>query len=382
MKKLVFVVCAMALFVMAACQQKGKQEDDENDSVSSHSFAVKVVPKYAEGYKVTYKGNICLLDIQDPQREEGRTFHFALVLRGKKADKIPSGYTRIEVPVKKVVCMTSLQLSNFIKLDALQFVTGMTSARHLFNADVKKRIAEGKIHKIGMEGNFDSEVVIAINPDVILISPFKRGGYDAMKDIDIPLIPHLGYKEMTPLGQAEWIKFVGLLIGKEDEANKQFEAIEKRYNDLKALTQNIKKRPVVFSGEQRGGNWYAVGGKSFLAQLFEDAGADYFMKDDQRSGGVTLDFEKVYSQAANADYWRIVNSFEGDFSYDALKAEDARYADFKAYKHKGVVYCNMDKKPFYESMPIEPEVVLADLIKAFHPELLPDYKPVFYELLK
>ena len=165
---------------MAACQQKGKQGDDENDSVSSHSFAVKVVPKYAEGYKVTYKGNICLLDIQDPQREEGRTFHFALVLRGKKADKIPSGYTRIEVPVKKVVCMTSLQLSNFIKLDALQFVTGMTSARHLFNADVKKRIAEGKIHKIGMEGNFDSEVVIAINPDVILISPFKRGGYDAM----------------------------------------------------------------------------------------------------------------------------------------------------------------------------------------------------------
>ena len=116
--------------------------------------------------------------------------------------------------------------------------------------------------------------------------------------------------------------------------------------------------------------------------MFEDAGADYFMKDDQRSGGVTLDFEKVYSQAAGADYWRIVNSFEGDFTYNTLKAEDSRYADFKAFKNKGVVYCNMDKKPFYESMPTEPEIVLADLIKAFHPELLPDYKPVFYELLK
>jgi len=382
MKKVVFVACSMLLFALAACQQKGKQGDGENDSESSHSFAVKVVPKYAEGFSVTYKGNICLLDIQDPQREEGRSFHFALVPRGKKVHNIPADYTRIEIPVKKVICMTSLQLSNFIKLNALQYVAGITSARHLFNENVRKLIAEGKIHKIGMEGNFDSEVVMAINPSVILISPFKRGGYDAMKDIDVPLIPHLGYKEMTPLGQAEWIKLAGLLTGKEDEANKRFEVIEKRYNELKALTANIKKRPVVFSGEQRGGNWYAVGGKSFLAQLFEDAGADYFMKDDQRSGGVTLDFEKVYSQAAGADYWRIVNSFEGDFTYNTLKAEDSRYADFKAFKNKGVVYCNMDKKPFYESMPTEPEIVLADLIKAFHPELLPDYKPVFYELLK
>lgn len=54
----------------------------------------------------------------------------------------------------------------------------------------------------------------------------------------------------------------------------------------------MKKRPVVFSGEIRGGNWYAVGGKSFLAELFRDAGADYFLKDDPRSGGVTLDLKQ------------------------------------------------------------------------------------------
>lgn len=187
---------------------------------------------------------------------------------------------------------------------------------------------------------------------------------------------------MTPLGQAEWIKFVGLLLEKEDKANEQFAAIKKRYNELKELTGQVVKRPVVFSGELRGGNWYAVGGRSFLAQLFKDAGADYFLKDDERSGGVTLDFETVYSQAAGADYWRIVNSYQGEFSYNVLKEEDARYADFKAYKEKGVVYCNMREKPFYESMPTEPEVVLADLIKVFHPQLLPEHQPGYYELLK
>lgn len=86
-------------------------------------------------------------------------------------------------------------------------------------------------------------------------------------------------------------KFIGMFIGQEVEANEKFAAIEKRYNELKELAANVKKRPVVFSGEIRGGNWYAVGGKSFLAELFRDAGADYFLKDDPRSGGVTLDLK-------------------------------------------------------------------------------------------
>ena len=176
----------------------------------------------------------------------------------------------------------------------------------------------------------------------------------------IPLIPHLGYKETTPLGQAEWIKFIGLLLGVEKEGNERFAAIEKRYNELKELTADgkVKKRPIVFSGELRGGNWY------------------------ERSGGVTLDFETVYNQADDADYWRIVNSFPGTFSYEALKEQDPRYADFRAFREKGIIYCNMKNTPFYESMPTEPEIVLADLLHIFHPDLLPDHEPVYYSRLK
>jgi len=280
--------------------------------------------------------------------------------------------------------MTSLQLSNFIKLDLQDKVVGITSTRHLFNSKMNEQLKDGTTAKIGIEGNFDNEVIMAMNPDLILISPFKRGGYETLKDVGIPLIPHLGYKELTPLGQVEWIKFIGLLLGEEQKANDQFSIIETKYNDLKALAGNrsIKKRPVVFSGEFRGGNWYAVGGQSFLATLFKDAGADYFLKDDTRSGGVTLDFETVYNQADHADYWRIVNSFPGTFSYEALKELDPRYADFRAFQDKGVIYCNMRKKPFYESMPTEPEVILADLLHIFHPDILPDHQPAYYELLK
>ena len=326
--------------------------------------------------------HVRLVDLRDPQNESSNTFHYALVPRGTRPEVIPSDYTVIETPVRSVICMTSLQLSNFIKLEACDKVVGITSTRHLFNKEMNERLKSGKTAKIGIEGNFDNEVIMSVNPDVIFISPFKRGGYDTMREIGIPLVPHLGYKEMTPLGQAEWIKFIGLFIGQEEEANEKFAAIEKHYKDLKQLAADVKKRPVVFSGEIRGGNWYAVGGKSFLAELFRDAGADYFLKDDPRSGGVTLDFETVYSQAESADYWRIVNSYDGTFSYDALKSLDPRYADFRAFRDKGVIYCNMREQPFYESMPMEPEIVLEDLIHAFHPDLLPDYQPKYYARLQ
>ena len=342
-----------------------------------------IAPRYAEGFRVSYTDAGCLVDVQDPLREAGESFHYLLVPRGTDLYHVPEGYTALEVPVRRVVCMTSLQLSNFICLDELDRVAGITSTRHLFNPEMKQRLADGRTQKIGIEGNFDNEVILALDPDVILISPFKRGGYEALRGVDIPLIPHLGYQEQTPLGQVEWIKFIGLLTGEEEKANRVFDAIESRYNALKALTADVAERPVVLSGELHGGNWYVGGGRSFLAQIFRDAGGEYFLPEDSNSGGLNLDFETVYSQTANARYWRIVNSYNGTFSYDALKAEDARYADLNAFKEKGVIYCNMREKPFYENMPVQPDIVLSDLIHIFHPELLPaDYRPVYYELLK
>ena len=383
MKKLTFIICAVLALGMDSCHGSRKASDSIGGT-GNDTVPALVSTDYAMGFSLTYTDGICLLDIQDPQREESQSFHYALVRKGAKMpeniDK--EVYTRLEIPVSSVICMTSLQLSNFIKLGAFDAVKGITSTRHLFNEEMNRRLEDGRTHKIGIEGNFDNEVIMGINPDLILISPFKRGGYDALKSTGITLVPHLGYKETTPLGQAEWIKFVGLLLGQEEKANEIFAGIESRYLELARLASAVEHRPVVFSGELQGGNWYAVGGESFLARIFKDAGGDYFMKDDTHSGGVTKDFEQVYSQAANADYWRIVNSYQGTFSYEALAKDDTRYTDFKAFKEHGIIYCNMSLKPFYESMPMEPELVLSDFIKVFHPELLPDYEPHYYELLK
>lgn len=350
-------------------------------SVTKHTKSLMEIT-YAKGFQVSDFDHYRLIDIHDPSGESDIIYKYALVERGTSPQGIPADYAIIETPVQRVICMTTLQLSNFIKLEALDRVVGVTSTRFLSNQQMNEQLNDGRTSKIGIEGEFDSEIVIALDPDVILVSPFKRGGYDVIRNLDIPLISFLGYKELTPLGQAEWIKFTGMLLGLEEQAEQLFEQIEKRYNDLLALTQNITNKPTVLSGELHSGNWYVVGGNSYLARLFRDAGANYFMKNNSESGGFYVDYETVYAQGANADYWRMVNSYNGTFSYEALKQTDARYTDFKAYKEKKLIYCNLREKPFYENTPVEPEVVLADLIKVFHPELLPEHTPVYYELLK
>jgi len=383
--KFYYCVILSVLTICISCSPNGKKSSaNHSESAAIADSSTWIQPTYAKGFTVKYLENgVRLLDIQDPQDENELTYHYALVPKEHQPSDIPSEYTPIPVPIDRTICMTLLQLSNFIALDAYDYITGITSTKNLYNEQLLSRVEDGRIVKIGQEGNFDAEIIMAANPDMIFISPFKRGGYEVIKETGITLVPHLGYKELEPLAQAEWVKFIAMFIGKEKEANQLFSDIVSRYNDLKNKASQLENRPTVFSGEMHGGNWYAVGGKSFLAQMFADAGADYILKDDPNSGGVNIDFEKMYNLAANADYWRILNSYPGDFSYEALKASEPRNADFKAFKEKQIIYCNMRQSPYYERSPMEPDVVLQDFVFIFHPELLPeDYKPSFYEILK
>ena len=370
MKKLM-ALCMLSLLLTSSCRERAKAVSVDTASADSLSC-----PRYATGYQVKAEDGVRLVDV-------GRDYHFALV--STEDTDVPDGYTKVCVPIKNTICMTSLQLSNFTILGAHDVVKGLTGTKNLFNEDILQRVNDGRIVKIGMEGNFDTEMVLAANPQVIFISPSKRGGYDAIRETGITLVPHLGYQELDPLGQAEWIKFVGMFIGKEKEANEVFAGIESRYNELKAKCQKLTangQKPTVLSGEMHYGNWHAVGGKNYLAQIFRDAGADYVINDDETSGE-DLEFEKMYSLAANADYWRILNSYPGEFSYDALKASEPRNELFKAYKERKVIYCNMKQTPYYEIAPVEPDLLLKDFVAIFHPELVePDYEPTFYKLLK
>ena len=383
-----------ALFC-ACSSRNGQSAAAAGDDVATDSLQ-EIVFKYATGVSVRDSADVRLVSInpnahhktpEGGKKDRGTEYRFALVRSDET--QVPEGYTKIRVPIDRAIVMTALQLSNFTALDAHDVVRGITGTKNLFNKDILARVKDGRIVKIGMEGNFDTELVLAANPQVIFISPSKRGGYDAIREMGITLVPHLGYQELAPLGQAEWVKFLGMFIGKEREATEVFAGIESRYNELKEKAQAPSDSPrgegglpTVFSGEMHYGTWHAVGGRNYLAQIFRDAGARYVI-DDEETSGENLEFEKMYAQAANADYWRILNSYPGEFSYEALKASEPRNELFKAFKERKIIYCNMKQTPYYEIAPVEPDVLLKDFVAIFHPELVEkDYEPKFYKLLE
>lgn len=377
-KIMILLVCTL---LICSCRQTshsaGAAQGNTLDTAT-------VVLKYAKGFSVEHRDGYRLVTIADPQKENAKEYRFALVPRGEKPQGIPEDCSVLETPVRGVVCMTTLQLSGFIKLEALDHIVGINSSRRLENKEMAKRIEEGKTVKIGKEGNFDEELIIASNPDVIMISLSKRGGYEKMEEVGLPLVPYLGYQETDPLAQAEWIKFIGMLIGESQKANDLFESISKRYEEAKKLAEEVNgdsRRPQILYGLMHGTNWYAMGGDSYFAHLFRDAGLDYFLKDDDRSGGVNIDFEKVYAQAQQCDFWIIQNKNREKMTYERMKAQDARYADFRAWKDRRVICSETFYTPVNELAPMEPDVVLKDIIKAIHPEVLKNYMPKYYGLI-
>lgn len=334
---------------------------------------------YAKGFEILEEGDHKTLKIYDIGDESLHYELFKLVPAEnastvKMSDVIP-------VPCKRIICLSSTQLCYFFELDAIDPIVATNSSRHLFHHVMNKRIKEGTVKQVGKEGNFDTELIASLNPDVIFVSPFKSGGFDALKSLGFPLVPMGAYEEETPLARAEWIKLMAAFVGKEKMADSLFQQIAARYDALKQLTAQVKTRPTIFSGKMRSGSWYVPGGNSFYAQYFKDAGADYVIKDDKRAA-YPLDFETMYHKAAQCDYWRLLLPEDIGYNRESLIGEDARYGDFDAYKSGKVIMCNINEKPYYEQNAMKPDVILSDYIHFFHPELLPGYEPKFYELLK
>ena len=344
----------------------------EQDSILAHAdeFPDTVSFFYARGLCVRYEQDGIHVSIKNPDPSA----------HGSRTEEI-----LITKPSNRFICTTALQLGNFEVLGLENRIVGMNSLRNLFSPRMKEQMQDGHTVQIGKEGNFDLETVIAAQPDYIFVSASKHGGFEALKECGIPLISHHGYKETNPLGQAEWIKLIGLLTGETRRANAVFADIERKYLALKdevSKLDSTQQRPSIISGRQIRDGWYIVGGRSYMAQIFHDAGAQYIMCDNEDSGGTTLDFEAVYAQSIHADFWQIDGAFDGDFTLEQLAHEDERYTTLDAYRRGHVLFCNFSQTPYRELAGVQPHLVLADFVKAMHPELLPHYTPQYYKLLK
>lgn len=350
-------------------------------------FPEKTTLTHTDGFSVEYFNNYKLVTVKTPYPGAGESMQYVLVQCGTPA---PEGFLDeqiIEVPVQTVVTMSTSYLPFLDELGLLDRLVGLDDATYVSNPTVLKMAEEGKLTMIGYGAGVNVEQALELSPDLILTYGSGALDYDAhpvLIEAGLKTVVNAEWLDVSPLGRAEWGKFIAIFFNKEADAEALFAQTVEQYNEYAALATGVTEKPTVFTGSDYQGTWSMPGGNSFAAAFLKDAGADYLWADDTSTGSLPLAFEAVFEKAQSAEYWVNVGYF---FTLNDLLAADARYADFAVYQ-SGNIWNNdaitsaTGGNDYYESAVAHPELVLADLIKIFHPELLPDYELVYYRQLK
>jgi iron complex transport system substrate-binding protein len=364
-------------FLFVSCKGKQDKPAQGSNPVSSTDSIY-----YAQGFTIEAHSDYSLVKVKNPWDETKTLQTYVLVSKSKPLPKpLPAGIL-IRTPLEKTVVFSSVICGILNELNVLNSLVGVTDPQYIDIPFVKENLSKGIIQDIGQETNPDIERLMLVEPEVIFTNPVNEASVGALNKLNVPVVLCVEYMETHPLGQTEWIRFIGRLFEKKEQADSLFFETVRIYNELKELTATVNDRPTVFTELKYGDFWYMPGGKSYMANLFDAAGADYILKDDLNTGSVPLSFETVLDKAEHADFWLFKYYQPQEMTYKQLADKYTNYTLFDVFKKQNIYVCNTSKVTYYQELPLHPDRVLKDMIHLFHPELLPDYRPRYYARMK
>ncbi len=372
-----FFILFTLLFILSSCvEYKG----DENPQSYSN---------YANKFEILHFKGFDLIKVKNPwQKAKEVEFSYCLA---ESPNNIPDSLSHlafIKVPVENAIVFSTTHIGYLKALSKKYIVKGASGAGYIFDSTLHSQVESGTISEVGYPPAINFEKILDTKPDLVFLYGIESSIGNISKRIEaagIPTIIIADYLEQHPLGKAEWIKVFASLTGTKKLADSIFHQVETNYNHLcKLVRTNATRKPGVMLGLPWKDTWYMAGGKSFTAKLLADAGAIYLWAEDNSVDYMPLSVESVMSKALHSDFWLNPGSSR---SLDDIIGRDSRYAVFKPYK-KGNIYNNdsqlsqNESNNFWEEGVVQPDLVLMDLIKIFHPELLNEHDFVYYRKLE
>lgn len=349
----------------------------------------KVELKYATGFSINNYDNYKVLEIKNSWPKADKTFTY-LVLT--KQQETVSTFNKdkydgiITTPVEKIVVTSTTHIPALELLGVEQTLVGFPGTDYISSEKIRVRIDNNQVRELGKNEGINTEVLLELQPNLVV--GFGVDGvnktFETIQKSGIPVVYNGDWVEASALARAEWIKFFGVLFNKEQEADSIFNTIENNYLEAKKLASQVTQQPTVLSGALHKDIWYLPNGTSPEAQFLKDANANYLWRETMANGSLSLSFETVFDKAKDADLW-ISPSYYG--SLKALEKANDHYTQFDAFKNKNVYsFVNTTGKTggvlYYELGTARPDLVLKDLIKICHPDLLKEYQFTFFNLLK
>ncbi|MEP2937300.1 MAG: ABC transporter substrate-binding protein [Gilvibacter sp.] len=376
MQKLVYLLLTAVLLV--AC----KEQTAVDTTVATAQS--KTVVTHAQGLKIEHFIGYSVIEVSTPWPDAKKPFRYALINDTTIVDR--SNFDAvIQVPIKTVVATSTTHIPSLEMLGAEDRLVGFPFTNYVSSTKTRALIDAGSIKELGGSQEINTEVLLALAPELVIgygvdgtnknLSLIEKAG--------IPVIYNGDWMEQSPLGKAEWIKFFGALLGKQKEADQLFDQIESDYNQVKEIASRAKTKPTVISGAMYKDVWYLPQGSSWAAAFIHDANGDYLYKDTTGSGSLSLSLETVLTKAQNAEYWIGPGQFK---SLEQMTDANAAYAGINAFANKKVFSFTKNVGPtggviYYELAPNRPDLVLKDIVKMLHPDLLPEYQLHFFSPL-
>lgn len=416
-----------------------KAADKEGASETSDEKASETIGDNA-GYQYVE------VNIANPWKAGTLLHRYILIPKGEEGDKTVTrlalqrtsgmGCTTdtVRTPVERSAVFIAPHCKLMYELGCQQAIRGVCDLNYINIPDVRKRAAsagkaaagkassekasagnasaQNSIVDCGSSMAPDIERIIALKPEAILVSPFENsGGYGKLDKLHIPIIEAADYMESSPLGRAEWMKFYGMLFGKDKNisttaagkaseaavgkasgaaagkaseatagkaseatlpascelrADSLFAQIEKEYLDLKAEAGKLPKGLSILTERKTGGVWYVPGGQSTIGILLKDANARYIFSDDQHSGSLPMSPEQILAKGSQVDVWAFKYFGGAPLSQAQLLQEYDGYKALAAFSRGNIYQVDTSMVPYFELTSFHPELLLREFIILAH----------------
>lgn len=370
------LLCAF-LVGMCACGTPSRM-DDYHHIIYSPTYATGFRIMGAEGKQST------IISVTNPwQTAEYVETQLFIARDGEKA---PSGFSGqvLQGDAKRVVCMSSSHIAMLDAIGAVGNVVGVSGKDFISNSHIVAN--RHAIADVGYDGNINFELLVAQQPDIVLL--YGVTGACSMQskldELGIPYIYIGEYVEEDPLGKTEWLVALAEIVGCRQAGLSYFSALPQRYEALRDMAAAAtSSKPKVMLNTPYADSWFMPSVTSYMARLIRDAGGDYIYQKNTSSHSLPIDMEEAAMLTAEADIWLHV---EGVSSLQDLRNQYPRFANMPCVM-RGAVY-NNDRlrepgkgNDYWESGVVQPDIVLRDLIRIFHPELLAD-ELVYYRKIE
>ena len=376
-----FIFKTSLFFVLFVCVQcrKNPQVSDQDEKVRKNDI------QFAHGFSLQRFRGFSILKVVNPWPNSIKSYIYILKQKNGIVPDSLSQNIIINVPIKTVIVTSTTHIPSLEMLGVGNSLVGFPNLNYISSKKIRARIDAGQIAELGNSQSLNIEKTIELSPSVFVGYGIDNNNpmLDNLEKSGQKILLNGDWNEETPLGKAEWIKFFGALYRLDNKAKIIFDKIVADYEKTKIIAAKANSRPTVLAGAMFQDVWYMPKGKSWGSLILADANAQYLWAETIGTGSLNLNFETVLERGQKANFW-----IQGQFTtFDEMKKSNKHYSQFESFQNQNVYTFGSKKGKtggilYYELAPNRPDLVLKDIVKILHPELLLGYKPYFLEKLK